>query len=598
MVKIADNFNNNNNKDKVNEILEDYKFRQVARRTYDEAWLLNINFLLGNQNTYISSTGEIKEEDKVFPYESKEVFNHIAPIVESRLAKLGKVRPVVAVRPSSTSEKDKETAKLSKMVLDSEFDRMGISSLIKEASVWSEVTGTSIYKLTYTGDDENLGFEISVVSPFEIFPENASLSDIDDNPSIIHAKCVDRQTAESVYGVSGLRGEDMRSLSLDSLIGSGNGFFSGGLKASRTAEEIKHDQVLVVERYTKPSKDLPAGKLEIVVGDQLFFEGNLPLGEYPFVKQVSNICLGSFWGTSVIERCIPVQRAYNAVKNRKLEFLSRLSSGVLAVEEGSVDLDSLEDEGLAPGKILVYRSGTASPRFMDGFSIPPELNREEDRLLNELNTLAGVSDLMRSSLLPSNVTSGAAINYLTEADDTRLSVTAEHIRESLLRLSKLALRSIKRMAGEKQISKLFDDKGNVQVFYWSASDLKSDDVVLDTVNELSDSVSSRRSLAMDMFKAGLFSDAEGKLDKRAKSKILEILGFGNFESGQDITDLHMARAKKENLCREKMMVLEVDDHDVHILEHTRYLIENCDLDENRLNQVVEHIRTHKSFKAV
>lgn len=576
------------------EIIEDLRTRQVMRRAMDEAWLLNINFLLGNQYTIISNSGEIREQERLYSYESREVFNHIAPIIESRLAKLNKIRPSIAVRPSSASESDREVAKLSKMVLDSEFDRLNIPKLIKEATVWSEVTGTSIYKVNF---EPNSGVGVSVVSPFEIFPDFMSAQDIDDCGSIIHARSMDRELAESVYNLTGLVGEDLQSLSLDSLVGGGSGVFGSSRKVKRTAEETKSDQVMVIERYTKGTLNTP-GRLEIVVGDRLIFDGDMPLGEYPFVKQVSNETLGSFWGTSVIERCIPVQRAYNAVKNRKIEFLSRLSSGVLAVEEGSVDLDELESDGLAPGKILVYRAGANQPRFMDGFSVPVEFNREEDRLLNELNALAGVSELMRTSVLPSNVSSGTAINQLTEADDTRLSVTAEFIRESLLALSKLILRTIKSEVNNKTISRIFDEKGNVQVLFWKGSDLKSEDVVLDTVNELSESISTRRATAMELFRSGLFAGENGLMDARAKSKILEILGFGNFESGQDITDLHIARAKRENLTDGLPMALEVDDHNVHIQEHTRYLIENQELTDARVSEIIEHIRTHRVFAGI
>ena len=590
MGKLTQNLTKEEERELANEIVEDYRARANARRRMEEGWLLNINFLLGNQYAYIASNGEIQEEEKLYPYESREVFNHIAPIVESRLAKLGRVRPKVAVRPSSSSEADKETAKLSKLVLDAEMESLLVADRIKEATLWSEVTGSAIYKL---GNDKEGNLELSVVSPFEFFPESSAFTEIEDNPSLIHARGVDRKIAEEMYGISGLKGEEIMSLSLDGAIGGGLLSF-GGSRYSKVAEMVKQDQVMVIERYHKPTKDLKKGKLEVVVGGVLVFVGDLPLEEYPFIKQVSSKTLGNFWGGSVIERCIPVQRAYNGVKNRKLEFLSRLSSGVLAVEEGSVDLDALETEGLAPGKVIVYRSGSPSPRFMDGFSIPPELNREEDRLLAELNTLAGVSELMRNSLLPTNVTSGTAINQLTEADNTRLSVTAENIRESLLALAKLILRVIKKFRTAKSISRLFDERGNVQVVYWKGSELKADDVVLDSENELADSITSRRERVMELFRAGVFNNEEGRMDAYSKSKLLDSLGFGVFESSKDLTDSHLNRARTENLS-DKMMVLEVDDHDIHLSEHTRYLVESAELDEERVAQILEHIRTHKAM---
>lgn len=586
----------NNSKDKiatqmlVKEIIEDYKNRASERRAYEEAWLLNINFLLGNQYAFISPNGEISETEKVFPYESREVFNHIAPIIESRLAKLGKVRPSVAVMPSSNSEKDKEIAKTSKMVLNSKLAELNISEVLKKGTLWSEILGTCIYKIT---NDMSSGVGVSVVSPFEIFPENSSLEEILDNPSIIHARCLDKTEAEQMYNLHDLKGEDITNLSLEGFVGDS---FVVNRYSKKTAQVVKHNQVLVIERYFKADNQNKNGKLQIVVGDNLVYDGELPIGEYPFIKQVSNSLIGNFWGQSVVERCIPLQRTYNAVKNRKLEFLSRLSSGVLAVEEGSVDIDMLEDEGLAPGKILVYRSGCSAPKFMDGFTLPAELNREEDRLVSEMNALGGVSELMRNTLLPTNVTSGTAINQLTEADDTRLSVSAEHIRSALLEISKMILRVMKKYTDGKKLSRLFDDHGEVEAIYWKASDLKTDDIVLDTVNELSDSLSSRRQNAMELFRAGLFSDENGNLDSYAKTKILDILGFGNFESGQDITQSHILRAKRENLDAETKMVLEIDDHDVHIKEHTRYIIDNPEIEKDKMEEILEHIRAHKSFK--
>ena len=560
---------------RAKEIIDDFHARENLRRSRDEQWLLNINFLNGKQNVYVAHSGEIREEEKLYPYESKEVFNHIAPIIESRLAKLGKVRPMVAVRPTTSSEKDKMVAKTTKNVITSEFDRINISKLIKDATLWSEVTGTAFYKIM----EENGEVKVSVLSPFEVFPESEDYMEIEDNPSIIIAKNVSVSEAESYYGISGLAGEKL-------------GFVSFATSTLNPVQ-IKDNQVTVIERYEKPTIEFPNGRLEIVVGDQLVLTTDMK--EYPIVKQVSNLSIQNFWGKSVIERCIPVQRAYNAVKNRKIEYLSRLTAGVLAVEEGSVDLDLLETDGLAPGKILVYRAGSSSPKFMDGFSVPTELNREEDRLLGELNTLAGVSDLMRSSVVPASITSGTAINQLTEADDTRLSVSAEFIREAVLKIAKIMLKIIKSMNNSQCMSRLFDDDGAVEVFYWNASDLKSEDLILDTVNELSESISSRRGSAMELYKAGLFFDDNGKMDGKVKSKILDILGFGSFESGQRIVDLHIKRAKKENLSESIPMVYEFDDHAVHIDEHVRFLVENDETPQQKIDQMIEHIRTHKMF---
>ena len=80
------------------------------------------------------------------------------------------------------------------------------------------------------------------------------------------------------------------------------------------------------------------------------------------------------------------------------------------IEDGSVDIENIEDEGLSPGKILVYRQGSTPPSFMQAGSVPSDLSNEEDRLLQEFQLISGVSDLMRNSkVLNASNMSGVAI---------------------------------------------------------------------------------------------------------------------------------------------------------------------------------------------
>lgn len=102
---------------------------------------------------------------------------------------------------------------------------------------------------------------------------------------------------------------------------------------------------------------------------------------------------------SVVERIIPLQRAYNAVKNRKHEFLNRVSVGVMTVEDGSVDTDALAEEGLPPGKVIVYRQGSEPPRMLNAQSVPVDFTYEEERLSSEFITISGVSEISSQFVL-------------------------------------------------------------------------------------------------------------------------------------------------------------------------------------------------------
>ena len=85
---------------------------------------------------------------------------------------------------------------------------------------------------------------------------------------------------------------------------------------------------------------------------------------------------------------IPYQRAYNAIKNREMEYINRQSMGVLCVEDGSIDIDDLCEEGLSPGKVIIYRQGSNAPRFeLTGIDVTPYIESSKN-LLEEMYELA------------------------------------------------------------------------------------------------------------------------------------------------------------------------------------------------------------------
>ena len=59
----------------------------------------------------------------------------------------------------------------------------------------------------------------------------------------------------------------------------------------------------------------------------------------------------------------PWQRKYNEILNMHSVHLDFATSGYVVVEDGSLDVDELSEEGLAPGKILVYRQGANWPHI-------------------------------------------------------------------------------------------------------------------------------------------------------------------------------------------------------------------------------------------
>ena len=312
---------------------------------------------------------------------------------------------------------------------------------------------------------------------------------------------------------------------------------------------------------------------------------------------------GSFFGTSMIERAIPIQRAYNAVKNRKHEFMNRICCGVLAVEDGAVDEEELTEGRLRPGSVLVYRQGSQAPRMLDHGNVPAIFSAEESKLEEEFNVITGVSDIMRSSSVPINASSGTAIQLLIDQDDTRLTITSDLIRAAVRDIAKMTLRLYKQFASDTRLTRCVGEDGEVELVEWKGSDIGECDVVYDTVAETAASRSGKQSRLLELLRLGLLTGDDGRLDTATRHKLLAAFGYGNWETAEEVRGLHEQKADKENLAAADgdIEASEIDDHDVHERSHIRYMLSGdfaaaAEKDAGLETRMLGHIRSHRAMK--
>lgn len=581
----------------VLEVKQDFLSRQAMRAPLERQWQLNMDFIAGRQYKYLSKRGEILDEDKNFFWQSRLVFNHVAPVIESRLAKLGRINPVMAVKPTNDDDREITNAFLAEKILSDVFEKLEMKKVVKQATTWSEVTGTAFYKVIWNSDSGSAvgelngktvydgEVEILPVSPFEIFPDNLNAENLFDCQSLIHAKAVSVDKIKQIYGVT-VEPEEVTFAE-----------FSGTESDSKNLK-----MAIVIEKYERPSETYPNGRLITIAGDTLLFYGELPykngedgVREYPFIRQQSLKSAGCFFGQSVVERLIPVQRAYNAVKNRKHEFLSRLSSGVLAVEDGSIDTDDLEIDGLCPGKVLVYRQGSTKPEMLKEGDIPKEFSDEEENLLAEFVSISGVSEVSSSSK-NAGFTSGSALTLLIEQDNEKLTVPAEEIREVYRLAGKFILRLYKEfLVGAKVI----EDKGEdyrTKIYYVDKKTLTSDKVYVANENELLYTENQKKEMLFKLYESGILADADGQIKTELKEKMLALMGYKDLTAERGLTGLQRQKAVGENIkiINMDIPVEIIDEHKIHIEEHTRYALSEYEkLTEKQKQNIFGHIEKHQ-----
>lgn len=590
-------------------IRADFENRREMRRQLDRGWQLSMNFASGNQNCDISPlSGEIEEEESAYYWQSRKNFNHIAPTIDTRLARLAKVRPTLTVRAFSDADDDVKTARLCSNIIKSVKNRLDFDKIVARATLWSEVCGTAFYKVVWNFNDgkvigsDDTGHsvregDVNVValSPFEIYPDSLMAESMEEVHSLIHAKAVPVSEIYERFGVK-LAGRSIGDFSLAPYSSPGDWKrpLDGNYRPSAEDAEI------LIERYTRPNGEFPNGRLEIVAGDRLLYEGDLPYrngdrGErvLPFIRQTCIPLAGAFFGTSVVDRMIPLQRAYNAVRNRKHEFLNRLSAGVIAVEDGSVDADELAEDGLYPGKVLVYRQGSSTPEFLDCGKVPQEFGEEEERLSEEFVLVSGMSQISRNSANPTNVTSGVGLQLLLDQDTNRMQMSVESVERAIKEAGKQILHLYKQFAGDKRILRMTGSGGYSELVCFSASDISADDVQFETGYEKSPE--EIREEVLYLLKEGLLKDEDGGFSDDTRNRVLDALGYGSFDNARDITKLHLRKAERENLllAQRDVEADSYDDHGLHIAEHTRALLSGGEQDKAVKERIMRHLESHR-----
>ena len=447
----------------------------------------------------------------------------------------------------------------------------------------------------------------TVHSPYEIFPENVSVP-CKQNKRIMHVVLMSPEEVFEKWGKV-VKGKENRTYKIVPTEEKNYGSAITGRSSGHVISSVKvNDTVMVYEEWELPSSRYPDGRLIICSDDDLFYYDKLPdrigeNGEYilPFDVQQA-VKTDAFFGTSVIQRMIPIQIKYNSLKNRVQDFINRVSIGVLNAEENSlVDEDYFLENGIAPGDILLYRRGSNPPRYMNTDSLPDDIAREENALLGAFDRLSGVSELAKQSIVPSQVTSGVAIAGLAEQDDTRIGLTAENIKHSLISIGKKWLVLYKNNVTYERTVKEIGRNNEFEIDQFKGSDLTSFDVFVESEPEASDTLSQRRQKVIELLNGGLFNDPEtGNITQEGRIKVFEMLELGDWENFVDADDDQRKRAQRENnamVTGEGAILRDFDDDMIHISVHNNFRLKAEYEDAMKQNPEIdklfeEHVNQH------
>ncbi len=578
-------------------IREEYERRKKARMPFELQWTLNANFVNGNQycDINIYRQNGIEQFSPDYKWREREVFNRIAPIIETRVGLLQKINYKMIVKPRRNDIDDYAKADIATKVLGYQQDISDFNAKKNQAIVWAETAGNCFFVTGWNKEKGEIAsierlpegnavyhegeIEYSLLSPYEVYPEDVMVQGVENQRSIMIVQVMSVKEAYDRYAMS-FEGRTLQKyvMTPKAVCFGENKECSMGTLSTESVD----DAVRIITYYERKSREEPKGRM-VVMADtegpgEIIFDTGLPYDEIPIAQMVSKSVPGQFFGKSVIEQLIPLQRAYNGVINSCHEWIKRLAVQSYTIEAGSVDEDKLvelEEEGLPPGTILPYQKGFAAPRPFENGNFPSELIEEREQLKQEMEYVAGVSQMQMTGDKPSGITSGTAIESLREIDNTRMAMTGENLREAVMKLAKIWLRMYKRYARFPRVIRTVGLDNIGEAITWCAEDITSYEIEFETENELTLSEEAQKQNFMAAVQMGAFTDNEGRMPQRVKNKILECMKAGSYTDIIDINGLQLKAAQRENtLMRQGMWqdINEYDDDAIHAEEHLRFIL--------------------------
>lgn len=586
-----------------------------ARSNHERQWYLNLAFVNGRHYVSpvnISGQGFRLTSPKQPPHRVRLVINKVRVAVRTECSKLSAQKPIPVVVPATGEEQDYAAAKVAEQLLKTRFSFSDFNHTYRSWIWWGVVCGTSFLKTYWapneTDDDlmnpaqsavgsggqpltdtsgnpiikqEPVKGKIMIerVTPFHIYVPDLLAEDIEDQPYVIHAMTRTPEWVKSRFDFNATP-DAMAS----------NTIMESAFLINKNSEQILN-AVVVKEIWIKPNghKDFPTGGMLTVINGkviQCVEDWPWPFTDYPFYKY-DGIPTGGFYGDSIVVDLIPLQKEYNRTKSQMVEIKNTMQKPRFVFPRGSINLRQISSE---PGQGIPYTPGFEKPDILPGVEIPQTMSMELDRLNSDFDDISGQHEITRGNT-PAQVTSGTAIAFLQEQDDSKLAYQVASIEAAVEKLGKHYLRYVATYWGDERLIRIVGKDNNFEAIQWKGSDLRGNtDVRVQAGSALPFSRAAKQAMVTELMQSGFLDPTSG----------MEIMQLGGLDKVLDEMLIDKRQAQRENL---KMSQL--DPEGIMQWQQQRAAMEEIDPENNPLEPVLPvnswdnheaHIMYHNNYR--
>lgn len=591
----------------IEKIINRKKDIQNNRQGYEKQWLINIAFLYGKHHFNIEKKAYAGLEDRIHwelksldrKKKTNRVANYILPLYRSLLARMLMLKASVNIEPTTNSQRDVNSAKVSQEVLEDVWQTVnkanpilgrdigGMLLVLKKLFSYLLTVGSG-YLVPYFNpksyaqagwETENgpevveakIGaVEVKVLTPFDIFKDPL-------NRWLIEQEIMSTDDIKDKYDVE-VASEDVGLSEVEEQI----------KNLLSAAEEKKMDNAARVYQYWEiPSPKHPQGRFVVCTESKIIYKGEIPpeyKGRIPYFgfEYLDFIC--STYPQGMVEQLINLQEEYNMTISR-LGAYKKWFAGKLKVPD-QCQLRTRYDDDI--GQIIKFKAGFGEPHFEVPPNPPSFLFDDLVRIRRDMEDICGVHDTSIGRN-PKQAKSGVAIQALTERDDSQLTPIMISIEEKLAFLCETILDIVEAKYTEPRILGITGETLAAEIKTFRGENVKGNRRIKITMGSaLPTSKAERQNFILALAQQEFIT----------KQKALEMLEFGDIEGVFHSVDETNAKSENQSMAKGGQPIPQAwDEHTIHTKIHSDFLkSEEFKKIPPQLQQIIiEHYKMHQQY---
>tara|TARA_R100001594_G_scaffold62636_4_gene97012 strand:- start:4755 stop:6674 length:1920 start_codon:yes stop_codon:yes gene_type:complete len=453
------------------------------KNTYARVWDLCTMFLEGRQwLEFDRDRGNYIINRRSRPDGSqRQTVNLLLNIYRNILARLTLSYPSIAVMPASPSNDDIIKAKSSEIALQYYWHREDMESKLHKGIQWLLVTGSVGMHSYYDADEDVIHSE--PISPYDIFFED-KVTDPDDSQWIAIRSYHIEEDVKKAYPKYA---DEIASTQSDSE------------DASLDAElhTVPDDRVELMEVYWRD------GRHAILSGDLYLYKGTWKTKSFPvqFIRYTE--VPGRLWGIGLMQPLLDLQRLYNEQRTQVVHNVKLMGNPKWAIPKtAGINSSAMTNR---PGEKIYFNPAGGAPQQIQPVPLPGYVLDSLTRTQAEMHDVAGIHSVSLGKRAV-GVSSGRAMQVLTEHDTSQLQETQTNIETAIRDLAKVVLELMKEHYSEPKMVRMLDQTGKVVYRAISNENIADDpEVFIEAGSTFRQDARSRDQYVLDLLQAGLIT---------------------------------------------------------------------------------------------